>query len=86
MIFTLFYILSYIPRSLFVFFVDLFIYLRLYKITKSYKITKINLKIAFPELNLSNIELLSRRSIRESFMSGYETVYSWGDHFQIQII
>ena len=81
MIFTLFYILSYIPRSLIVFFVDLFIYLRLYKITKSYKITKINLKIAFPELTLSNIELLSRRSIRESIMSGYETAYSWGRSF-----
>ena len=81
MIFTLFYILSYIPRFFLVFFIDLFIYLRLYKITKSYKITKINLKIAFPELTLSNIELLSRRSIRESIMSGYETVFSWGRSF-----
>ena len=81
MIFTLFYILSYIPRFFLVFFIDLFIYFRLYKITKSYKITKINLKIAFPELTLSNIELLSRRSIRESIMSGYETVFSWGRSF-----
>ena len=81
MIFILFYILSYIPRFILVFFIDLFIYLRLYKITKSYKITKINLKIAFPELTLSNIELLSRRSIRESIMSGFETVYSWGRSF-----
>ena len=81
MIFILFYILSYIPRFIYVFFIDLFIYLRLYKITKSYKITKINLKIAFPELTLSNIELLSRRSIRESIMSGYETVFSWGRSF-----
>ena len=81
MIFTLFYILSYIPRFFLLFFIDLFIYLRLYKITKSYKITKINLKIAFPELTLSNIELLSRRSIRESIMSGYETAYSWGRSF-----
>ena len=86
MIFTLFYILSYIPRLFLVFFIDLFIYLRLYKITKSYKITKINLKIAFPELTHTNIELLSRRSLRESIISGYETVYSWGDHFQIQTI
>ena len=64
-----------------VFFIDLFIYLRLYKITKSYKITKINLKIAFPELSPTNIELLSRRSLRESIISGYETVYSWGRSF-----
>ena len=81
MIFILFYILSYIPRFILVFFIDLYIYLRLYKITKSYKITKINLKIAFPELTLSNIELLSRRSIRESIMSGFETIYSWGRSF-----
>ena len=81
MIFTLFYILSYIPRFILVFFIDLFIYLRFYKITKSYKITKTNLKIAFPELTLSNIELLSRSSIRESIMSGFETIYSWGRSF-----
>ncbi len=81
MIFTLFYILSYIPRFFYIFFVELFIYLRLYKFSKSYKITKINLKIAFPELSLSNVELLSRRSIRESIISGYETVYSWGRLF-----
>ena len=78
MIFTLFYILSLIPRVFFIFLIDSVIYLRIYKISKSYKVTKINLKIAYPELSSSNIDLLSRRSIRESLVSGYETIYSWG--------
>ena len=78
MIFALFYILTLIPRVFFIFIIDTIIYIRIYKISKSYKITKINLKIAYPELNTSNIDLLARRCIRESMVSGYETIYTLG--------
>ena len=50
----------------------------MYKLFKTYKITKINIKIAYPDLNISNIELLSKLSIREMIISGYETIYCWG--------
>ena len=74
----IFYILSLVPRTFFVVLVDLYISSRVFKLFKSYKITKINIKIAYPELNISNIELLSKLSIREMIISGYETIYCWG--------
>ena len=78
MIKILFYILSGIPRPFFVMLIDIYMYVRIYKLFGTYKITKINLKIAYPDLNNSNIELISKLSIRESLISGYETIYTWG--------
>ena len=49
-----------------------------FKTSTSYKITKVNLEIAFPEAKINEIELMSKLSIRESIISGYETVYTWG--------
>ena len=74
----IFYILSLVPRTFFVVFVDIYISTRIFKLFKSYKITKINIKIAYPDLNIYNIELLSKLSIREMIISGYETIYCWG--------
>ena len=80
MIKILFYILSGIPRAFFVMLIDIYIYVRIYKLFASYKITKINLKIAYPDLSNSNIELISKLSIRESLISGYETIFTWGSN------
>ena len=74
----IFYILSCIPRVFFVVLINLYIYLKLFKFTSAYKITKTNLKIAYSDRNNDDIELLSRMSIRESLISGFETIYSWG--------
>ena len=74
----IFYILSLVPRTFFIVLVDIYISTRIYKLLKSYKITKINIKIAYPDLNIFNVELLSKLSIREMIISGYETIYCWG--------
>ena len=75
---SLFYTLSLIPKPLFSYFVDIYLFFRIYKLSSSYKITKINLEIALPELKTKEIELMSKLSIRESIISGYETIYTWG--------
>ena len=74
----IFYILSCIPRVFFVVLINLYIYLKLFKFSSAYKITKTNLKIAYSDRNNDDIELLSRMSIKESLISGFETIYSWG--------
>jgi KDO2-lipid IV(A) lauroyltransferase len=80
MIHALFYILSRLPRVFIILLIDIYMYARIYKLFASYKITKINLKIAYPDLNNSNIELISKLSIRESLVSGYETIFTWGSN------
>ena len=79
--YIIFYILSCLPRTFFVVLIDLYIYTKIYKFSKAYKITNLNLKIAFPKRSLSNIELLSRLSLRESLNAGYETIYTWGRNY-----
>ena len=74
----LFYIFSLFPKNMFIYFVDIYLYFRLYKFFASYKITKINIKIAFPELTEFDVNLISKLSLRESFISAYETLFSWG--------
>ena len=75
---ALFYIISLFPKTFFVYLVDIYIFSKLFRFFKSYKITKINLKIAYQDLNPSDINLLAKLSIRESIISGYETIYTWG--------
>ena len=75
----LFYTISFIPKPLFSYFVDIYLFFRIFKLSKSYKITKVNLEIAFPEAKMKEIELMSKLSIRESIISGYETIYTWGN-------
>ncbi|MAV61755.1 MAG: lipid A biosynthesis lauroyl acyltransferase [Gammaproteobacteria bacterium] len=75
---ALFYIFSLLPKSFFIYLVDLYLYTRIYKLFSSYKITKINLEIAYPDLKKNDILLISKLSIRESIISGFETLYTWG--------
>ena len=75
---ALFYLISLIPKSLIVIVVDIYIYTKIYKFFNSYKVTKVNLKIAYLDLNIENIEKLTKLSIRESLISVYETFYTWG--------
>ena len=75
---VLFYLISLIPKSFIVIVIDIYIYTKIYKFFSSYKVTKVNLKIAYPDLNIENIEKLTKLSIRESLISVYETFYTWG--------
>lgn len=75
---ALFSLISLIPKSLSVIVIDIYIYTKIYKLFNSYKVTKVNLKIAYPDLNIENIEKLAKLSIRESLISVYETFYTWG--------
>ena len=75
---SLFYALSFIPKPLFSYFVDIYLFFKIFKLFTSYKITKVNLEIAFPEAKMKEIELMSKLSIGESIISGYETIYTWG--------
>ena len=73
-----FYLISLIPKSLVVIIIDTYMYIKIYKLLNSYKVTKVNLKMAYPDLNIDNIEKLAKLSIRESLISAYETFYTWG--------
>jgi KDO2-lipid IV(A) lauroyltransferase len=75
---ALFYIISLFPKPLFVNLLDIYLYTRIYYLFSSFKITKVNLQIAYPELSQQDIQLLSKLSIKESIISGYETIYTWG--------
>ena len=75
---VIFYLISLIPKPFIVFFVDLYIYSKLCKFTKSYKITKVNLEIAYKDLNKEDLETLTKLSVRESLIAVYETFYTWG--------
>lgn len=74
----LFYLISLMPKIFIVILIDVYLYTKIYKFFNSYKVTKINLKIAYPDLNIDNIEKLAKLSIRESLISVYETFYTWG--------
>ena len=74
----LFFIISLFPKTLFVYLIDFYIYTRLYRFSNSFKVTKVNIEIAYPDLSKKDIELTSKLSIRESIISGYETIYTWG--------
>ena len=75
---VIFYLISLTPKPFIIFLVDLYIYSKLCKFTKSYKITKINLEIAYKDLNKEDLETLTKLSIRESLIAVYETFYTWG--------
>ena len=75
---VIFYLISLIPKSFIIIVIDTYIYTKIYKFFNSYKVTKANLKIAYSDLNIDDIEKLSKLSIRESLISVYETFYTWG--------
>jgi len=50
----------------------------MYRFSSSFKVTKVNIEIAYPDLSNKDIELTAKLSMRESIISGYETIYTWG--------
>ena len=74
---ALFYIISLFPKPFFVNLLDIYLYTRIYRLFSSFKITKVNLQIAYPDLNQKDIHLLSKLSIKESIISGYETIEAY---------
>ena len=79
----LFYSITFFPKSFIEYLIDLFISIGVFKNTKTYKLTKINLKIAFPEVSLKELNIMSKLSYRETLISGFETMTAWGnDDFQ----
>ena len=74
----LFYFLSLIPKRLFEYLIDIYLSLRIYKYSSSFKVTLKNIEIAFPGRNRKDVSLLAKRSFKESIISGYESIYTWG--------
>ena len=75
----LFYLITLFPKSFFEYLIDLYISIGIFKLTKTYKITKINLQIAFPDASLKEINFISKLSYRETLISGFETMIAWGN-------
>ena len=74
----LFYFLSLIPKRLIEYLIDIYLSLRIYKYSSSFKVTLKNIEIAFPGRNRKDVSLLAKRSFKESIISGYESIYTWG--------
>ena len=51
--------------------------LSMLKALASYRITRKNLSIAFPNLSTQELDLLAKKSYRETLKSIYETLYTW---------
>ena len=75
----LFYSITLFPKSIFEYLIDLYISIGIFKLTKTYKITKINLQIVFPDASLKEINFISKLSYRETLISGFETMIAWGN-------
>jgi len=73
-----FYFISIVPKPLFLALLDIYMAIGIFKRTLSYKVTKANIKIAYPNRTRSDIDLLSKLSIRETIISGFESIYAWG--------
>ena len=73
-----FYFISIVPKPLFLALLDIYMSIGIFKRTSSYKVTKANIKIAYPNRTKSDIDLLSKLSIRETIISGFESIYAWG--------
>ena len=74
----LFYLLSLVPKSLFEYIIDIYLSLGVYKYSSGFKVTSKNIEIAFPDRNKKDVALLAKRSFKESIISGYESIYTWG--------
>ncbi len=74
----LFYLLSLVPKPVFEYLIDIYLSLGLYKYSSGFKVTLKNIEIAFPGRNKKDVTLLAKRSFKESIISGYESIYTWG--------
>ena len=71
-----FYFISILPKPFFLALLDIYMSIGIFKKTSSYKVTKANIKIAYPNRTKSDIDLLSKLSIRETIISGFESIYA----------
>ncbi|MDA7786624.1 lipid A biosynthesis lauroyl acyltransferase, partial [Gammaproteobacteria bacterium] len=73
----LFTFLSILPKSFYKFCIRIFMTLGLHKISSAYRVTKINIKIARPLLNSTQITQAANSSYAQSLISICETFYAW---------
>jgi KDO2-lipid IV(A) lauroyltransferase len=74
---ALFYIFTVIPISLIRRLITIIFYTGIYKLLKSYKVTLINLNIAYKDKSPNELQVLAKQSLIETIVSGYETMCSW---------
>ena len=77
---TIFKLLSLVPRDLLRLFLKLLIKIGIVNKTTSYKLTNINLKLAFKDKSNQEITKLSEESFIESVISLFETFHIWGSN------
>ena len=73
----LFYILTVPPIEFINFILNIIFSLNFVKSTEAFKVSKVNLKIAYPSLNSIELDKLAIKSVKESIISGFESMYSW---------
>jgi len=75
-----FYILSILPIKLVFSFLDIFfnfLPISFLRIFSSFKVTRKNLSIVFPDAKSAEIDMLAKKSYNETIKSLYETLYTW---------
>ena len=77
---TIFKLLSLVPRNLLRLLLKLLLKIGILNKTSSYKLTNINLKLAFKEKSNQEITKLSEESFIESVVSLFETFHTWGSN------
>ena len=77
---TIFKLLSFVPRDLLRLLLKLLIKIGIVNKTTSYKLTNINLKLAFKDKSNQEITKLSEESFIESVISLFETFHIWGSN------
>lgn len=77
---TIFKLLSLVPRDLLRLLLKLLLKIGIANKTTSYKLTNINLKIAFKDKSNKEITKLSEESFIESVISLFETFHIWGSN------
>ena len=77
---TIFKLLSLVPRDLLRLLLKLLIKIGIVNKTTSYKLTNINLKLAFKDKSNQEITKLSEESFIESVISLFETFHIWGSN------
>ena len=77
---TIFKLLSLVPRDLLRLLLKLLIKIGIVNKTTSYKLTNINLKLAFKDKSNQEITKLYEESFIESVISLFETIHIWGSN------
>ena len=80
---SLFYIASLIPTSFLRKLVTLTSKTKIFKTSSAYKVTLLNLKMAYKHLDQVELEQLAEESFIETILSGHETIKSWSKPIHI---